>query len=107
MAASPLQGKDEVAGIAERGGEVLPALQHAAPGLTLQQLHKLTEHHHDDWAVGAPAAVNGPGSECHGNQLCASPSYRCRIAECIRDLSNVHSRGLALGSGHVGLWPGS
>jgi hypothetical protein len=47
-----LQGKDEVAGIAERGGEVLPALQRAAPGLTLQQLHKLTEHHHDDWAVG-------------------------------------------------------
>lgn len=50
-----LQGKDEVAGVAERGGEVLPALQRAAPGLTLQQLHKLTEHHHDDWAVGESA----------------------------------------------------
>lgn len=48
------QGKDEVARIAERGGEVLTALRATAPGLTLQQLYKLTEHHHDDWAVGAP-----------------------------------------------------
>lgn len=31
---------------------MLPALKAAAPGLTPQQLHKLTEHHHDDWAVG-------------------------------------------------------
>jgi len=43
-----------VARIAERGGEVLTALRATAPGLTLQQLYKLTEHHHDDWAVGAP-----------------------------------------------------
>ena len=47
------QGKDEVARIAERGGEPLATLRAAAPGLTLQQLYKLTEHHHDDWAVGA------------------------------------------------------
>ena len=39
--------------MAQRGGDVLPALTASAPGLTLQQLYKLTEHHSDDWAVGA------------------------------------------------------
>ena len=106
MAISPLQGKDEVAGIAERGGEVLPALQRAAPGLTLQQLHKLTEHHHDDWAVGAPAAVNEPDSECH------SKSVVCIAFVPLQDCG-VHQgpvQHAQPGSGawlwHVGLWPG-
>eukprot|EP00208_Stichococcus_sp_RCC1054_P002079 CAMPEP_0206143610 /NCGR_PEP_ID=MMETSP1473-20131121/21153_1 /ASSEMBLY_ACC=CAM_ASM_001109 /TAXON_ID=1461547 /ORGANISM="Stichococcus sp, Strain RCC1054" /LENGTH=1690 /DNA_ID=CAMNT_0053539093 /DNA_START=726 /DNA_END=5798 /DNA_ORIENTATION=+ len=51
-----LSGKDEVARMAERGadsGEVVAHVRASAPRLSLQQLYKLTEHHHDDWAERA------------------------------------------------------
>ncbi len=57
------QGKDEAARMAERGagaGEVVAALRACAPSLSLQQLYKLTEHQHDDWAESAPLPPSTP-----------------------------------------------
>ena len=52
-----VQGKDDCARKALRGINVLPDLARQCPALTLQQVHRLTEHQHDDWLAGAGSAV--------------------------------------------------
>lgn len=34
-----------------QGHDIMPDLRRMCPSLTLPQLHRLTEHHHDDWIV--------------------------------------------------------
>jgi hypothetical protein len=35
-----------------QGFDITPDLRRMCPGLTLAQVYKLTEHHHDDWITG-------------------------------------------------------
>ena len=35
-----------------QGFDITPDLRRMCPSLTLQQIYKLTEHHHDDWITG-------------------------------------------------------
>lgn len=37
----------------EQGFDITPDLRRMCPSLTLQQIYKLTEHHHDDWITGS------------------------------------------------------
>jgi myosin V len=50
-----VQGKDDCARKALRGINVLQDLTRQCPALTLQQVHRLTEHQHDDWLAGTGA----------------------------------------------------
>jgi myosin-5 len=52
-----VQGKDDCARKALRGINVLQDLTRQCPALTLQQVHRLTEHQHDDWLAGTGASV--------------------------------------------------
>ena len=52
-----IQGKDDCARKAQRNIPVLPDLTRQCHSLTLQQVHRLTEHQHDDWLAGAGAAM--------------------------------------------------
>ena len=36
-----------------QGFDITPDLRRMCSGLTLQQIYKLTEHHHDDWIAGS------------------------------------------------------
>lgn len=36
-----------------QGFDITPELRRMCPSLTLQQIYKLTEHHHDDWITGS------------------------------------------------------
>ncbi|BDA45618.1 Myosin-17 [Coccomyxa sp. Obi] len=44
-----LVGKDDCVRKATKGFDITPDLRRMCPSLTLQQIYKLTEHHHDDW----------------------------------------------------------
>ena len=48
-----VQSKDVCAAKAARGEDVAPVLRRMCPLLSPQQLYRLTEHHHDDWALSA------------------------------------------------------
>ena len=48
-----MQGKDLCAAKAARGEGVAEELGRLCPLLSSQQLYRLTEHHHDDWALSA------------------------------------------------------
>ncbi|KAH7619484.1 hypothetical protein Ndes2526B_g06464 [Nannochloris sp. 'desiccata'] len=52
-----VQGKDDCARKALRGINVLQDLTRQCPALTLQQVHRLTEHQHDDWLAGTGASM--------------------------------------------------
>jgi len=52
-----VQGKDDCARKALRGINVLQDLTRQCPSLTLQQVHRLTEHQHDDWLAGTGASM--------------------------------------------------
>lgn len=41
---------------AMQGADMLAGLRAACPALTLQQVYRLTEHHHDDWITGGQSA---------------------------------------------------
>ncbi|DBB00655.1 hypothetical protein WJX82_006589 [Trebouxia sp. C0006] len=49
-----ISGKDDCVRKACKGFDITPDLRRMCPSLTLQQIYKLSEHHHDDWitAVG-------------------------------------------------------
>ncbi|KAK9829628.1 hypothetical protein WJX72_006968 [[Myrmecia] bisecta] len=47
-----LGGKDDCVRKATKGFDITPDLRRVCPSLTLQQVYKLTEHHHDDWIMG-------------------------------------------------------
>ena len=36
-----------------QGFDITPDLRRMCSSLTLQQIYKLTEHHHDDWITGS------------------------------------------------------
>ena len=36
-----------------QGFDITPDLRRMCPSLTLQQVYKLSEHHHDDWITGS------------------------------------------------------
>ena len=38
---------------AAQGFDITPDLRRMCSSLTLQQIYKLTEHHHDDWITGS------------------------------------------------------
>ena len=40
-------------GLRAQGFDITPDLRRMCPSLTLQQVYKLTEHHHDDWITGS------------------------------------------------------
>ncbi|EIE22795.1 hypothetical protein COCSUDRAFT_47698 [Coccomyxa subellipsoidea C-169] len=48
-----LVGKDDCVRKATKGFDITPDLRRMCPSLTLQQIYKLTEHHHDDWITGS------------------------------------------------------
>ncbi|KAK9842297.1 hypothetical protein WJX81_005127 [Elliptochloris bilobata] len=48
-----LTGKDDCVRKATKGFDITPDLRRMCPSLTLQQVYKLTEHHHDDWITGS------------------------------------------------------
>jgi myosin V len=52
-----VQGKDDCTRKALRGINILPDLVRLCPALTLQQVHRLSEHQHDDWLGGAGVAA--------------------------------------------------
>jgi len=52
-AAYLLHGKADCVRRAAKGFDVSPDLRRACPALTLAQVYRLTEHHHDDWIAGA------------------------------------------------------
>jgi myosin-5 len=52
-----VQGKDDCARKALRNINVLQDLTRQCPSLTLQQVHRLTEHQHDDWLAGTGASM--------------------------------------------------
>ena len=54
-AAYLLHGKDDCVRKATKGFDVGPDLKRACPSLSLAQVYKLTEHHHDDWIAGGGA----------------------------------------------------
>ena len=39
-----------------QGTDITAGLRASCPALTLQQIYKLTEHHHDDWITGGQTA---------------------------------------------------
>jgi hypothetical protein len=39
--------------VLDQGFDITPDLRRMCPSLTLQQIYKLTEHHHDDWITGS------------------------------------------------------
>ena len=41
-----------------QGFDITPDLRRMCPSLTLQQIYKLTEHHHDDWITGGQASAH-------------------------------------------------
>jgi len=47
-----LHGKDDCVRKAARGFDIGADLRRACPSLTLAQVYRLTEHHHDDWIAG-------------------------------------------------------
>jgi myosin-5 len=54
-----VQGKDDCVRKALKGVDLLPDLGRLCPALTLQQVHRLTEHQHDDWLAGAGSGAGG------------------------------------------------
>ena len=47
-----LHGKDDCVRKAAKGFDIGADLRRACPSLTLAQVYRLTEHHHDDWIAG-------------------------------------------------------
>lgn len=43
----------DVGDVLAQGFDITPDLRRMCPSLTLQQIYKLTEHHHDDWITGS------------------------------------------------------
>ena len=74
-----VQGKDDCARKAQRSIPVLPDLTRQCAALTLQQVHRLTEHQHDDWLAASGSAM--------GNQT-------LMLLEALRRLMNEHRKHL-------------
>ena len=51
-AARPVCRRSRSAALAQ-GFDITPDLRRMCSSLTLQQIYKLTEHHHDDWITGS------------------------------------------------------
>lgn len=84
-----VQGKDDCARKAQRAVNVLPDLTRQCAALTLQQVHRLTEHQHDDWLAASGTAMG---------------SQTLMLLEALRRLMNENRKRLG-GPSNIGSSP--